>query len=248
MELRGQRVLITGGTSGVGRALVDQLVATGCRVATCGRDAERLASVAAAHPGVFTVAIDLSANESPRTLVERVVREFGGLEIVINNAAVQEHDEFTADPDGIDGRIERELAINVRAPMQIAAAALPWLGMGPKGAIVNVTSGLALAPKKSGPVYCASKAALRSFSRSLRYQTEDAGGRVVVIDAVLPLVDTPMTAGREGAAKKVSPESVAAEILKGLQTERAEIRIGKVSLLAVVLRISSRLGHRIMRD
>ena len=168
MELRGQRVLITGGTSGVGRALVDQLVATGCRVATCGRDAERLASVAAAHPGVFTVAIDLSANESPRTLVERVVREFGGLEIVINNAAVQEHDEFTADPDGIDGRIERELAINVRAPMQIAAAALPWLGMGPKGAIVNVTSGLALAPKKSGPVYCASKAALRSVEKAQR--------------------------------------------------------------------------------
>jgi uncharacterized oxidoreductase len=128
----------------------------------------------------------------------------------------------------------------------LSAGLLPLLARQPSAAILNITSGLALAPKKSSPVYCATKAGLRSFTRALRYQCEDALPHVHVVEALPPLVDTAMTHGR--GRGKISPEACAAEIVAGLKAGRREIHVGKAKLLRAVIRLSPALGYRIMRD
>lgn len=241
-------MLVTGGTSGVGRELVRRFVALDCRVATCGRDPERLALLTDEFPGVFVVSTDLASPGAASALVSDVVREFGGVDVLINNAAVQEHDAFVGSQSpGLAERIEREVATNVVAPMQITAAVLAQAA-GRRVAIVNVTSGLALAPKKQASVYCATKAAMRTFTLAVGYQAADAGSAVLVCEALLPLVDTPMTAGRGDTSKKMSPGAVADAIIRGVEKDRTEIRIGAARALPLVLRLSVRLGRRFLRN
>ncbi len=248
MELRGTRVLVTGGTSGIGRELVARFVALGCRVATCGRDPERLALIAGEWPDVLALPVDLASAGAATDLVDRVVLEFGGIDVVINNAAVQEHDAFVGiQTAGLAERIAREVTTNVTAPMQITAAVLAQAGSR-EVAVVNVTSGLALAPKKTAPVYCASKAALRTFTLAVGYQAADAGGNALLAEALLPLVNTPMTAGRGNDAKKMSAGAVADAIISGIEKDRREIRIGPARALPIVLRLSARLGRKILRN
>jgi uncharacterized oxidoreductase len=249
MQLRGTRVLVTGGTSGIGLELVRRLVALNCQVATCGRNPQRVASVAAEFASVLVLPVDLSLPGAAELLVGQVVEHFGGIDIVINNAAVQEHDSFVElQQTGLADRIASEVATNLTAPMQITAAFLAQLTEGQRSAVVNVTSGLALAPKKNAPVYCATKAALRTFTLAVGYQAADAGSHVLVSEALLPLVDTPMTAGRGSASKKMTPGAVADAILRGVEHDRTEIRIGAARALPAVLRLSKRIGLKILRN
>lgn len=248
MKLRGMRVVVTGGTSGIGYELVRRFVALDCQVATCGRDADRLASIASEFPGVLAVSVDLSTSGAGVGIVEHVVREFGGVDVVINNAAVQQHDAYVGvQTMGIAERIAREVATNVIAPMEITAAVLAQASSR-RVAVVNVTSGLALAPKKQAPVYCATKAAMRIFTLAVGYQAADDGGKVLIAEALLPLVDTPMTAGRGEGSKKMAPGAVADAIIRGVEKDQTEIRIGAAKALPVVLRLSTRLGRRILRN
>jgi uncharacterized oxidoreductase len=248
MELRETRVLITGGTSGIGRELVARLAAHGCLVATCGRDPQRLASLGAEFPGVVAIPANLAAPGAAAELIARVVQEFGGIDVLINNAAVQDHDAFVGEQaPGLADRIAREVATNITAPMQMTAIVLAQAGTR-NVAIVNVTSGLALAPKKQAPVYCATKAAMRIFTLAVGYQASDAGSKVLMSEALLPLVDTPMTAGRGNPSKKMSAGAVADAIIRGIQQDQTEIRIGAAKALPVVLRLSTRLGRKILRN
>ncbi len=249
MELRGARVVVTGGTSGIGTALVDALDGAGAAVVTCGRDAERCEALRRRRPGVHVVQIDLSLPGSGRSLIEEAVETLGGLDVVINNAGIQVHDQFVPSAlHGVELRVARELAVNVSAPIEITAAAMPSLVASEKAAIVFVTSGLAVFPKRTAPVYCASKSALRTFAAALRYQTEDTAPHVTVIDAVLPLVDTPMTMGRGAANEKMSAEAVAASIIDAITTSRTNAYIGKARLLPWLVRFAPCLGRRTLRN
>lgn len=111
--------------------------------------------------------------------------------------------------------------------------------------IVNVTSGLALAPKQSAPVYCAAKAGLRSFTKALRYQSEARAPRLRVVEALPPLVDTEMTRGR--GRGKISAEACAAEIVSGMEVGRNSIYVGRAKLLRTIQGLSPSLADRIMR-
>ncbi|MEO6125103.1 MAG: SDR family NAD(P)-dependent oxidoreductase, partial [Ilumatobacteraceae bacterium] len=183
----------------------------GCRQGTRrGRDRDRCATLRSRHPGLQVVEIDLATPGAGRQLVEGAVGILGGLDVVINDAAMQVHEWFVPVPaEGIDGRIDGEIAVNLTARIEITAAAMPALVGSTAAALVYVTSGLAVFPKKTAPVYCATKSALRTFAAAVRYQLSDSAAHVKVIDAVLPLVDTPMTAGRGSAGGKMSPEAVA---------------------------------------
>jgi uncharacterized oxidoreductase len=141
-----------------------------------------------------------------------------------------------------------EVVTNLIAPMQITAAFLAQLTEGQTSAVVNVTSGLALAPKRTAPVYCATKAALRTFTLAVGYQAADAGSNVLVAEALLPLVDTPMTTGRGSSSRKMTPGAVADAILRGIEQDRTEIRIGAARALPLVLRVSKRIGLKILRN
>jgi short-subunit dehydrogenase involved in D-alanine esterification of teichoic acids len=120
---------------------------------------------------------------------------------------------------------------------------LPALAHNNKAAILNINSGLALAPKTSSAIYCATKGALNIFSQSLRYQLEDTN--INVHQAFLPLVDTAMTVGR--GENKVTAEEAARAIIQGLEKNIQDHDIGKVKLLRVLLRLAPSMAQKIMK-
>ncbi|QLC23075.1 SDR family NAD(P)-dependent oxidoreductase [Parasphingopyxis sp. CP4] len=238
MDLNNKSILITGSTDGIGRELANQLKATGANVIICGRSAEKCA--AAEQDGFRTIQCDLGTAEG----CDALVASYGDatLDILINNAGTQVDAQIGADAP-LDA-LEQEMFLNYHVPVRLIAGFMPKLEAAREAMIVNVTSGLALAPKASSPGYCASKAGLRSFTKSLRYQLD--GKDIHVVEALPPMVDTAMTAGRGTARMKISPQDCAAEIVSGMRSNRANIFIGKTKLLKRVQRLSPGLADRIM--
>ncbi|WP_028312189.1 SDR family oxidoreductase [Derxia gummosa] len=244
MQLEGRTVLITGGSSGIGRALVERFLALDCTVVTCSRHGP--APDEAQSPRLCHLRLDLASPEGRRALLTELRTRYVDLSLLINNAGVQHLVDFTTAPmSHIEATSREEIALNLEAPLLLGAALLPLLREQPEAAIVNITTGLALAPKKSSPVYCASKAALRSFTRSFRYQVEEVAPRVRVVEALPPLVDTRMTTGR--GSGKLAPADVAEALVAGLRAGRDEICIGKTRLLKLLMRLSPALVYRILR-
>ena len=249
MDLRDSRVLVSGGTSGVGLALVELLVARGARVVTCGRDQARCSDIRARFADVHVIETDLSERGRSWDLVEESARHLGGLDVVICNAAVQVMENYVQiDRASFEGTVVPEIAANFSAPVEITAAAMPWLTQSTDAIVVYVTSGLAVFPKKTAPVYCATKSALRTFAAAVRYQVEDGAPHVKILDAVLPLVDTPMTAGRGNASEKMTPESVARRILSAIESPRPVTFIGKARLVPWLTRLAPSVGRRALRN
>ena len=262
MERSPQRVLVTGGTSGIGYEIARQYHQAGARVLAVGRNPSALQKLSA--EGIDVLEADV--RDAPATLIATAVARLGGLDVLINNAAIQLHDDYLSPRsddtqalgDSIHGqedelsfvlsRIGTEIAVNLTAPLQLAVAALPHLSAKPGGCVVFVSSGLAIAPKRSAPVYCATKAGLSTFARAFRYQCEDANSGISVIDAMLPFTDTPMTEGRGQKSKKANAVDVAAAIIKGASRGTPVLWIGQARLLRVIRRLSPNLAYKILRN
>jgi len=242
MKLERKVVLITGGGSGIGRALAAALAERGNRVIVCGRDGARLGETAAMSPNIMAAPADVTLAADRKRLLGAVRSVHHRLDILVNNAGVQYATDFLA--DAVDDLIDQEIAINLTAPIRLIEAFLPLLRDGNESAIVNVTSALAVVPKRSAPVYCATKAGLHAFSTALRYQLAAAGIRV--FDVMPPLVDTAMTAGRGGA--KIAPAALAEAVLAGLAADRPEIRVGKAQLLLTLHRLWPSLARQLVRN
>jgi uncharacterized oxidoreductase len=166
---------------------------------------------------------------------------------VVDNAGVQTlTDLLRDDPRTTRPALRRAPAVNLDAVVTLSTALLPHLRSRPRAALVNITSGLALAPESAAPVYCATEAAVRTFSRTLRYQCEDSAPHVRVIDAVLPLVDTDMTRGR--GREKPGADRTAAAVIEGIRRDRSEVYVGRARLLPALMRTAPSLGYRILRD
>lgn len=239
MDVNGKAVLLTGGTAGIGQAMARQLKARGARVLLTGRDPARLAAMAA--EGFETLAADLSNAAG----VDALVAALGdrAIDILINNAGLGvPHDvrETLPDPDAADGCLYANLA----APVRLITALLPRLRARPEAAIINVTSGLAIAPNTASSVYCASKAGLRSYTMALRAQL--AGEPIQVIEALPPVVDTQMTADRK--TSKMPPQECARQIIAALENGHDEANVGMVKLLRAVYSISPALARSVMRQ
>ncbi|MGD8289730.1 MAG: SDR family NAD(P)-dependent oxidoreductase, partial [Gemmatimonadota bacterium] len=246
MDLATQRILITGGTRGIGLELARELTRRGAEVAVSGRTELAPARVADLYPGARYFRADLGSAEQVRSLVERLRSDFGPVTMLVNNAGVQlNHDWTETREQDRECWARMEATTNLVAPLSLTALLLDDLVASPAAAVVNVTSGLALAPKRSAPVYSATKAALRSFTQGLRYQLADHP-HVRVIEVVPPIVDTGMTAGR--GEKKMAPQDVAEAVADGIVADREEIWIGKSSILRVLFRIAPGLVARMMRD
>ena len=162
------------------------------------------------------------------------------LDIVINNAGAGSDYDLTQ-PIDLDAT-DRTIFLNLNAPIHLAALLVPQLKARPVAALVNVTSGLAIAPRAGGPVYCATKAGLRSFTKAIRYQLRET--KVNVIEALPPVVETAMTASRAGS--KMSPEACARQIVDAIEHDRPEANVGQVKLLKLVHSISPRLAEAVM--
>ncbi|MFD7256273.1 SDR family oxidoreductase [Streptomyces sp. NPDC059874] len=247
MNLTGRTILVTGGARGVGRELTRQLVGEGAHVVAVGRDREQLDALAAHHGDrVSTHVLDLADPDPVEAFTDELPERYPRLSVVINNAGVQTLTDFVReDPRALHPVLRREIAVNLDAVITLSTGLLPHLGRQPSAALVNITSGLALAPKPSAPVYCAAKAALRTFTRALRYQCQDAGSNVHVVDAVLPLVDTDMTRGQ--GSGKISAAQAAQAVINGIHRDKAEIYIGLTRQLRAIMRVSPALGYRVLR-
>ncbi len=238
MDVNGKVVLLTGGSAGIGRELARQLQAKGAHVILTGRDPERLAAMEA--DGFAVLAADLSNAAG----VDALVAALGDrpIDILINNAGLGvPHDVRDAlpDADAADGC----LYANLSAPIRLITALLPRLRTRHEAAIINVTSGLAIAPNTASSVYCASKAGLRSYTMALRSQL--AGEPIQVIEALPPMVDTQMTADRD--TSKMPPQECARQIITALEGGRAEANVGMVKLLRAVYSLSPALARSVMR-
>jgi uncharacterized oxidoreductase len=236
MKSSHQVVLITGGATGIGFALARKFHAAGNRVILVGRSQEALSKAIDALPGVEALAADVSLPSDRR----RMVSMFPDISVLVNNAGIQVNTPIVSTPPET---IEQELSINFLAPVLLTREFLPNLLKQPSAAIINVSSGLALVPKEVAAVYCASKAALHSFSKSLRWQLESSGIRV--FEVLPPLVETAMTAGR--GKSKISAEKLAEEFWNGFEADRYQMLIGKTKLLSLVNRLAPSVAERIMR-
>ncbi|MFF7455451.1 SDR family NAD(P)-dependent oxidoreductase [Kitasatospora sp. NPDC008115] len=245
MNLGSKRILVTGGTGGVGLALSEALTALGATVVTCGRTAG----------GPHAVRADLAVPGEAARVVAESVERLGGLDVVVANAGVQYRTPLTLGPDPeVLACARQEIEVNLASVVELAAAAWPHLtaaaapGGGAGAAFLAVTSGLAYAPKQSAPVYCATKAGVHILLESLRHQARTTSPGVRVQEVVLPLVDTAMTAGREGPARKIGPARAAEAIVRGMARERPVVAVGASRALLALLRVAPAAGRRILRD
>jgi uncharacterized oxidoreductase len=236
MKLSGKTALVTGGTDGIGREIARQLRQKGAMVIVSGRDPERLAE---AHANGFeTIGADLSTPEGVDALVAAV--EGRPLDILVNNAGMgatyQVGDEILVE------NVEQCLFLNLHAPIELVTRLLPGLRARPEAMIVNVTSGLAIAPRASGPIYCATKAGLRSYTMAVRAQLAKTG--IHVLEVLPPVVETRMTAANRH--KKMPASECARQVIRAMEKDRDEANVGMTKVLRLVESVSPALARRIM--
>lgn len=236
MDLRGKLALVTGGSDGIGREIALQLQGAGADVIITGRSAEKLRAMATL--GFGTIAGDLSTAGG----IDAVVNGVAGkpLALLVNNAGVGS--VYELDDVATLESAAHCIRTNLDAPIALCTRLLPTLRAQKQATIVNVTSGLAIAPRAGGSIYCATKAGLRSYTQAIRHLLKDSNVRV--IEALPPVVETNMTAGRAG--KKMSAHDCAAEIVRGIRTGKSEVNAGMVKLLQLVHSISPALARRVM--
>lgn len=187
MKLGGNTILVTGGASGIGFALAKRFVKAESQVIVCGRRVDQLDRARQECPGLHAIACDISNEAGREKLLHDVTAKFPRLNVLINNAGIQSRPPPLHQPQ--DWRQSKlEIATNLEAPIHLSMLFLPHLLKSQDPALVNVTSGLSFAPISFMPVYCLTKAALHSFTLSLRHQLKATP--VQVIEVIPPAVNT----------------------------------------------------------
>jgi uncharacterized oxidoreductase len=241
MNTHGSTILITGGGSGIGLALARALLARDNTVLVCGRNRARLEQLESELPGIQTFACDVSQAQDRDGLYAWVRDRFPTLNVLINNAGVSKRMDFAGDSVDTEA-LEHEVATNLLAPIHLTAAFLPLLREQPNAAIINITAVLAYAPIASLPVHSATKAALRSFTRSLRRQL--ATGPVRVIEIVPPVVDTAMQ--RDLDVPKLDPDVFAELVLARVARGDHDIHVGQARAFRLASRIAPETLFRLL--
>ncbi|MET0464240.1 MAG: SDR family NAD(P)-dependent oxidoreductase [Chitinophagaceae bacterium] len=221
MNTTNNTVLITGGGSGIGFETALLLAGRGNRVIITGRNKEKLEKAAALIPGATAIVADITDEIAVNSLVERIQREFPDLNMLFNNAAHAV--AYTLSP-GADAytKAAEEFNTNVLAVIRLTEKFWPLLEKQPQAAIVNITSIVSMVPGLRVPTYSATKAALHSYSQSLRVAL--SATNVKVFEVMPPLVDTAFA--KELSGSKMPPAEVASEIINGISGDIYEIHVG----------------------
>jgi len=192
MNLTGNTILITGGGSGIGRGLAEAFHALGNQVVIAGRRQAVLDETAAGNPGMKSLSLDIESPGSIRSFAAQVAAEYPSLNVLINNAGIMRAEKLLAQPADL-ADAEAIVTTNLLGPIRLTAALLPHLQNQPHAAIMNVSSGLAFLPLSLTPTYCATKAAIHSYTLSLRYQLKATNTEV--LELIPPYVATDLMGG-----------------------------------------------------
>jgi uncharacterized oxidoreductase len=229
MQISGNTILITGGGSGIGRALAEAFRAQGNQVVIAGRRQKLLDGTAAANPGMKAVVLDIENGDAIRSFAEQMKRDYPSLNVVIHNAGIMRPETLQS---GAVADAEATVATNLLGPIRLTAALLPLLEKQPRAAIMTVSSGLAFVPMAMTPTYCATKAAIHSYTQSLRYQLRNTS--VQVLELIPPYVQTELMGQEQANDSSAMPlKDFIAEVMDILKTspDAAEICVERVKPL-----------------
>ena len=236
MNLENNTILITGGSSGIGLAFAKAFVELGNEVIVTGRNAEKLANAAKEVPGLHTIRCDAADPDAIAAMADQVKRDHPKINVLMNNAGIFLYKNLSQDAPDL-ARLTAEVDINISGPIRTVSALIEPLKEN-RGTIINVSSGLAFVPFQCAPVYCATKAAMHSYTLSLRQQLTEHG--VTVVELMPPAVKTEMTAElpQDGDFKVMTTDVLVKATLKGLRANRNEIRPGQANQLHWMSRIA----------
>jgi uncharacterized oxidoreductase len=226
MNIKGNTVLITGGATGIGFALAEAFLKAGNTVLICGRRQNKLDAARNKLRGVHTFTGDVTRKADRQALFRWTEENFPSLNILINNAGVQGMADLKKGLQGLPQEVN-EIGTNLVAPIQLGAQYMPSFLKKDTAAIMNVTSGLGFVPIAAMPIYCATKAALHSFTVSLRHQMKNTS--IKVFEIIPPMVATELGGTEFSTARGMQPAVLAEEALKAIAEDRFEIPIGEAA-------------------
>lgn len=239
--MKNKIIVITGGSSGIGYEIV-KLLYQDNKLIIISKDAVKLEKLSKEFKNIVTYQANLSNLEDIEIVSNVIIENFKFIDILINNAGVQYTPTFLDDEFDYKN-ISTEINTNFTSVCSLTFKLLPLLLHSPKATILNVNSGLALAPKTTSAIYCATKGALNIFTQSLRYQLEKTN--ISVHQVFLGLVDTNMTRGR--GENKMSSSNAAIQIVYGIENNILDHDIGKVKFLRFLLRFIPSIAKKIMK-
>ena len=225
MNINNKTVLVTGGGSGIGLAIAQQLSERNNKVIITGRRAETLQTAAAGLKNVTAITADVTNEADVKRLVATIQADFGGLDILINNAGFAHYYSIDADSNTYKKGLE-EFNTNFFSILNLTEQLLPTLQRSAEAAVVNVSSILALVPRSTIPTYSASKAALHSYTQSLRFALKDTS--VKVFELMPPLVNTDFSK-EIGGENGIPPSQVAADLINAFESNSYEIHVGNTA-------------------
>ncbi|PQO28142.1 SDR family oxidoreductase [Blastopirellula marina] len=217
MQMSGNTILITGGTSGIGRSLAEAFHDLGTQVIITGRREALLAEVTAARPGMVGIPLDVNNRSSISSLREKVISTHPQINVLIANAGISRSEDVTADPWNLSAA-EEMIQTNILGTLRVAAAFLPLLKRSLNPVFMATTSNLAFIPQADYPTYCATKAFLHSWLQSLRHQLRTTP--VQVLELSPPYVQTELTGKDQASDPRAMPlDDYVAEVMQLLSTE-----------------------------
>jgi uncharacterized oxidoreductase len=241
MKLNGRTILITGGSAGIGLAFALKFLELGNEVIVTGRRQGVLDAVKARHPKLHTIQSDVGNPAEIAALASRVKKDFPKLDVLMNNAGVGTGKNLTISVDDLNGLLG-EVEINVGGVIRTTAALIDLLTAN-HGTVINVSSALAFVPVPAMPIYSASKAAVHSYTQSLRFQLEGSG--VEVVELMPPAVRTDMTSEfDEAGISTITTDELVKQTIAALRAGKQEIRPGQSNLLALMRRLAPSFINR----